>query len=315
LKDNKRLGKGLEDVSHLFLSSEETSPPTRTGENPAGRQRDPRDSETVPRVVAVTGDHRCLEKSFLVCNLAVELARRRRQVGIVDADPSFPDQAFLWGRRPGDSLARLVEEENGQEPQVILEGPLGIKLLSLDVDLDHLRELPEPSRERIWAGLRTFESDTHMILVDTPAPIQGNARLIHRLAHQIVVMVPSDPLGMLDAYSVIKRILAARPEVALSVVIYQVRMVSEAQAIFEQLTRALGEFLNVTVVNLGHLYADVNIERSILQRTPLCLTPARSRAAQCLAQIAERLWVQPGSREKGRESFFQELRQALEDSR
>jgi len=265
-------------------------------------------------VVAVTGDHRCLEKSFLVCNLAIEQARRRRQVGIVDADPSFPDQAFLWGRRPGDSLTRLAEEENGQEPQVILEGPLGIKLLSLDVDLHHIRELPESSRERIWAGLHTFETDSQMILIDTPALIQGNAHLIHRLAHQIVVMVPSDPLGMMDAYSVIKRILAIRPGVPLSVVIYQVRMVSEAQSIFEQMTRALGEFLNVRVVNLGYLYADINIERSILQRTPLCLTPARSRAAQCLAQIAERLWIQPDSREKGRRSFFHDLRQAVEVS-
>ena len=309
------MGKGLEDVSHLFLSSEETSLSSRTEENSAGNPGDSRKDEAVSRVVAVTGDHRCLEKSFLVCNIAVELARRRRQIGIVDADPSFPDQAFLWGRRPGDSLARLAEKENGHEPQVILEGPLGIKLLSLDVNLDHLKELPESSRERIWAGLRTFETNARMILVDTPAPIQGNARLIHRLAHQIVVMVPSDPLGMMDAYSVIKRILEARPDVAVSVVIYQVRMVSEAQSIFEQMTRALGEFLNVTVINLGYLYADVNIERSILKRTPLCLTPARSRAAQCLAQIAERLWVQTGPREKREGSFFQDLRQALEVSR
>jgi flagellar biosynthesis protein FlhG len=263
-------------------------------------------------VVAVTGDHRCLEKSFLVCNLAVEQARRRRQIRIIDADPSFPDQPFLWGRRPGDSLIRLAEEENGHQPEVILEGPLGVKLLSLDVDLHHLRELPEPSRERIWSALRTFETDAGMILIDTPTPDHENARLIHRLAHQIIVMVPSDPLGMMDAYSVIKHILAIRPDATFGLVIYQVRMVSEAKSIFDQMTRALGTFLDVTVVNLGYLYADINIERSILQRTPLSLTPARSRAAQCLAQIAERLWMRPGSRERTQRSFFQDLRQTLE---
>jgi len=306
------LGKGLEDVSHLFLSSQESSSSSPADENSAAHPAaDPQEKE-IARVVAVTGDHRCLEKSFLVCNVAVELARRRRQVGIIDADPSFPDQPFLWGRRPGDSLARLAVDENGRRPEIILEGLLGVKILTLDVDLQHLRELPESSREKLWSGLRSFESDARVILVDTPASIDGNAGLIHRLADQIVVMVPSDPLGMMDAYSVIKRILAARPEVALGIVIYQVRMVSEAQSIFEQMTRTLGEFLNVTVINLGYLYADVNIERSILQRTPLCLTPARSRAAQCLAQIAERLWIQPPLRERKERSFFQDLRQTLE---
>jgi flagellar biosynthesis protein FlhG len=314
VKDNKRLGKGLEDVSHLFLSSEETSPTPRAKESPADDPPDSRKNEAVPRVVAVTGDHRCLEKSFLVCNLAVEMARRRRQVGIIDADPSFPDQPFLWGRRPGDSLARLAEEENGQGPEVMLEGPLGVRLLSLDVDVHHLRDLPDSSREMFWSGLRAFERDARMILIDTPPPLYGNASLIHRLAHQIVVMVPSDPLGMMDAYSVIKRILAIRPDIALGIVFYQIRMISEAQDVFERISRALSEFLNVTVVNLGHLPADVNIERSILRRTPLCLTPARSRAAQCLAQIAERLWVQRGHGEREPKSFFQALRQAVEET-
>jgi flagellar biosynthesis protein FlhG len=315
LKDHRRLGKGLQDVSHLFLSAEESSQPSRSEESSSETPDAHRGEEPFPRVVAVTGDHRCLEKAFLVCNVAVELSRRRRQVRVVDADPSFPDQPFLWGRRPGDSLGRLAEQEDGHEPQVILEGPLGIKLLSLDIDLRHLKELPEMSRERIWSGLRSFEADAHMILVNTPASVHENARLIHRLAHQIVVMVPSDPLGMMDAYSVIKSILSTRPHVTLGIVVYQVRMISEAQSIFEQMTRALSEFLNVTVVNLGYLFADVNIERSILQRTPLSLTPARSKAAQCLAQIAERIWIQPGSRDQTDRSFFHALRQALEASR
>lgn len=309
------MGKGLEDVSHLFLSSEGVPSPPRKEDRAAGNPSETSKGQTVTRVVAITGDHRCLEKSFLICNLAVELARRRRQIGILDADPSFPDQPFLWGRRPGDSLARLAEEENGQGPEIILEGPLGVRMISLDVDLRHLRGLPQSARESFWSGLHTFEKDTRMILVNTPGPIHGNARLIHRLAHQIVVMVPSDPLGMMDAYSVIKRILTIRPDVTLGLVIYQVRMVSEAQAIFEQMTRALSEFLHVTVVNLGYLYADVNIERSILKRTPLCLTPARTRAARCLAQIAEKLWVQPGPREKRQRSFFENLRRTVEDSK
>lgn len=304
----------MEEVSHLFLSADESPQPSRSQESPLENPPASQSNKPFPRVVAVTGDHRCLEKSFLVSNLAVELSRRRRRTRIVDADPSFPDQAFLWGRRPGDSLTRLAEEENGHEPRVILEGPLGVKLLSLDIDLRLLRELPEAAREKIWAGLTSLETDAQMILVNTPAPVHENARLIHLLAHQIVVMVPSDPLGMMDAYAVIKNILSTRPRITLGIVVYQVRMISEAQSIFKQMTRALNEFLNVTVVNLGYLFADANIERSILRRTPLSLTPAKSRAAQCLSQIAEKLWVQPRSQEEQERSFFEALRQVLEAS-
>jgi flagellar biosynthesis protein FlhG len=182
----------------------------------------------------------------------------------------------------------------------------------LDVQLSHLQELPEKAREKIWRGLGSFEEEAQLMLVNTPPSIHENAQLIHRLAHHIVVMVPSDPLGMMDAYSVIKNILAIQPHTTLGLVVYQVRMITEAQSIFDQMSRALGEFLEATVVNLGYLFADINIERSVLQRTPLSLTPARSRASRCLAQIAEKIWLQPSRRDDQNRPFFQSVREILE---
>ena len=79
MKEQRRLGKGLEEVSHLFLSAEEKREafskncPQPSPETPQAAEGH------FPGVVAVTGDHRSLEKSFLVTNLAIELARRGRQ--------------------------------------------------------------------------------------------------------------------------------------------------------------------------------------------------------------------------------------------
>jgi flagellar biosynthesis protein FlhG len=267
--------------------------------------------------VAITGDHRSLEKSFLVSNLAVELARRNRRVRVVDADLSFPDQPFLLGLRPADSVAKLAApEENGETLEIILQGPLGVKLLSLDIDFSRLMILPERARQRLLEGLMAFEADAQLMLVDTPANGGQNSRLIFQMAHQIVVMVPSDPLGMIDAYLVIKGILTLKPDAPLGMVTYKVRTVAEAQAIAQKMGQAVNEFLGFSISNLGYLYADLNIDKSISQRKPLILGTVRSRAAQCLAHITDKIWVGgKGSSAAAGGSFFAALHKALENGK
>lgn len=236
---------------------------------------------------------------------------------ILDADLSFPDQPFLWGLRPADSLMHLATaNEDGQDFQVVLQGPLGVKLLSLDIDFSRLAALPEQARHRLLTSLMAFEADTQLMLVDTPADFTPNSRLIFQLAHQIVVLVPSDPLGMIDAYAVIKGILALRPGAPVGMVVYNVKMMVEAQAVAHKMTQAVTEFLNSNILDMGFLYADLNITKSISQRKPLVLTAVRSRAAECLGRIAEKVWTQQESRARvGNGSFFEAINEALESCR
>jgi flagellar biosynthesis protein FlhG len=315
VKNHKRLGKGLEDISHLFLSTEEKQrTSSKDLSTPAPPVREPTEHH-FPRVVAVTGDHRSLEKSFLVSNLAIELARRGHQVRVLDADLNFPDQPFLWGLRPGESMAHwAMAEENDPERQVVLQGPYGSRLLCLDIDFSKLSALSETNRRRLLARLMAFEADARVMLVDTSASLNPNSRLIFQIAHQIVVLVPSDHLGMIDAYAAFKGILALRPSALLGMVAYHIRMVAEAEAVTNKMTQVVKKFLNSDIADLGFLFADLNIVKSILQRKPLVLSTLRSRAATCLSLIAERIMAQEGIRaQTGNSSFFASLIQALED--
>jgi MinD-like ATPase involved in chromosome partitioning or flagellar assembly len=249
--------------------------------------------------------------------MAIELARQGRNVRVVDADHSFPNQPFLWGLRPTDSMARLATaEDDGRNLQTVLRGPLGVKLLSLDIDFSRMIAFPESTRRRLLAGLMAFEANAQLMLVDTPAAINLNSRLILQLAHQIVLLVPSDTLGMIDAYSVIKRILALRPAAPVGTVVYNVRMVAEAEAIAGKMAQTVMKFLGSNLFNLGFLYADLNIATSITQRTPLVLSATRSRAAKCLRDIAEKIGAQedPGAQAE-HTSFFAAMNQALGDWR
>ncbi|KPL17110.1 MAG: hypothetical protein AMJ92_12080 [candidate division Zixibacteria bacterium SM23_81] len=315
MKNHKRLGKGLEDISHLFLSTDEKQR-TSSQELPAPSPPVKKNTEHhFPRVVAVTGDHRSLEKSFLVSNLAIELARRGHQVRVLDADLNFPDQPFLWGLRPGESMAYwAMAQENAQESQVVLQGPYGSRLLCLDIDFSKLSALPETIRRRLLARLMAFEADAQVMLVDVSASLNSNSRLILQMAHQIVVLVPSDHLGMIDAYAAIKRILGLRPNALVGMVAYNIRMVAEAEAVTNRMTQVVRKFLNSDITNLGFLFADLNIVKSISQRKPLALSSIRSKAATCLSLIAERIMAQEETgAQTGSSSFFASLFQALED--
>jgi flagellar biosynthesis protein FlhG len=235
----------------------------------------------------------------------------------VDADLSFPDQSFLWGLRPSDSVARLATaEDGGEEIHVVLQGPLGVKLLSLDIDFCQLLTLPPPARRRLLVRLMAFEANAQLMLVDTPVALSSNSRLIFQLANQIVVLAPSDTLGLIDAYAVIKGILALRPAAPIGLVVYNVRMVAEAQAIAKKMSQAISKFLGTNIASLGFLYADLNIGKSIAQRKPLVLSARGSRVARNLSGIADKIWAQQEKREQLEDlSFFAAMNQALEDRR
>jgi ATP-binding protein involved in chromosome partitioning len=154
--------------------------------------------------VAILSGKGGVGKSTLTSNLAAALALDGVKVAVLDADLNGPCLAKMLGAR-GTSL-RIGE--NGAEPP---EGPLGIKVLSMDQLLPR-DEAPlqwkAPTQEGsfVWrasaeaAALREFLSDTawgslDFLLIDL-APgtdkISGLASLLPEISAVVVVTIPAE---------------------------------------------------------------------------------------------------------------------------
>jgi len=108
-------------------------------------------------------------KSTVTANLAVALAQKRYKVGVLDADIHGPSIPKLLGVREG----KLTTSRTDNQEIFPVEGPLGIKIVSLDF------LLPSDETPVIWRGpmkmaaIRQFLADVvwgdlDFFLVDLP---------------------------------------------------------------------------------------------------------------------------------------------------
>ena len=159
---------------------------------------------TIRHKVAILSGKGGVGKSTLTSNLAAALAEDGARVAVLDADLNGPALAKMLGVRG----APLRIGEEGAEPP---EGPLGIRVLSMDHllprDESPLRwKAPTQEGNFVWrasaeaAALREFLSDTawgrlDFLLIDL-APgtdkISSLASLLPEMSAVIVVTIPTD---------------------------------------------------------------------------------------------------------------------------
>ena len=143
MKQEKKLGRGLEDFSHVFLSSR-----SEKIESLSTTNRDV-DSEkegvvTPVRAICIISDREVKERAFLTVNLALEIAKQGKRVLVFDADFSLPRLCMLMDIPARSSVLHFISK-NGED-EIIAEGVNGVKLITLDVDISDLRSLGESER-------------------------------------------------------------------------------------------------------------------------------------------------------------------------
>jgi len=70
-----------------------------------------------------------------------------------------------------------------------------------------------------------------------------------------------EPTAIVDAYAVVKIILAEQPQKQVSVLINSVRHEDEARDVFRQINSVVKRFLNREVEYLGHIERDPHVPR------------------------------------------------------
>lgn len=156
----------------------------------------------VERVVVVLSGKGGVGKSYVTAALAVALARRSLDVGVVDADLQSPTIARLLGARTDGPLS---VHDDGVSPAI---GRDGIRVMSTDLLLDDgraLRWTSNAGEEHVWRGasetavLREFLADVRWdaldaLLIDMP-PDAGRlgdvATLVPNIAGAIAVTIPT----------------------------------------------------------------------------------------------------------------------------
>ena len=284
MRSKKRLGKSLEDISHLFLSGF-SAPASVKSVDSSGRMPGP-PAVRRTRVWLALSLVREVPSAFFAGNLGIELARCGRRTLLIETAP-LPSLDKIFGTiQIQPSLNDLLEQSN---KQVTIEGALGMRILSFRFCPDELREFSPEEQEILSQILLREEEAAELILIHA---VYEEGPLLERFLKigQGVILAAS-PSGdtILETYRVCKYLYSVHPGLRIGLAVYE-RGGGEATAAWkEKLTDAVGRFLEKSLEWHGTIPDDPLVEHSLTAKVPVTLLDRTSKTSLGFVSVAEGL--------------------------
>lgn len=258
MEERIRLGRGLEEISRLYLSDgpREAAP----------KEKKPEPQARNHQVIRIFHPGSGGVKAAFLANFALELARSRYHVTVWDCPGN---------EKPGvrDMLGGLIRP--GLTPETG-----AVKLYGLpDILVHHAEARPAEALDEL---IRTgFSSVTDQyLLINSPDSIeslQGKT-----IAGDAVLLSAVDEASLLKCYAWIKVFLESDPSGRIYIALDDPGSEERAEDLFSRFAGFVKERLEASVSFLGSLTHDHLLERSMDERTPLVLCNDSSVAKDSL---------------------------------
>ncbi|MBN2897939.1 MAG: MinD/ParA family protein [Clostridia bacterium] len=237
-------------------------------------------------VITVSSGKGGVGKTNFTVNLGIALSKQGKRVTIIDADLGLANVDVILGIIPKYTLSHIVKNEKSIE-EIMIEGPYGLKVISGGSGMLDLVNLREDQIESLIHSFDKLNEISDYILIDTGAGLSKSVLSFIKAASDVVVVITPDPTSITDAYALIKNI--SEEEKHINLVINRVESSKEGAEVFGKLERAAKKFLEIKLNNLGYVYEDNNVKKSVRSQRPFCLEYPNSIATKGIELIAYNL--------------------------
>jgi len=238
-----------------------------------------------PRILAVTSGKGGVGKTNIVANLAASLSELGKKVVVLDADFGLANIDVLLGLTPRFHLGHVLFGNKALR-EIIVQGPKGVKIIPASSGLQRLAELTSEQKKFLVSSFSRLDSDTDFFIIDTAAGISRN--VIHFLmsAQEVIVVSIPEPTAIVDAYAIIKIVLAEDPDKSIHLLINSADHADEAQRIFCQINSVVKRFLGREVAYLGHVSRDPHVLQAVRNQVLVTSKFPDSPASSCFRELA-----------------------------
>lgn len=258
------------------------------------------------RVIAVTSGKGGVGKSNVVANLGLALALKGLKVLLIDADLGLANLDIILGLNPQFTIHDVLQLRKTL-PEVLVEGPGGLKILPASSGIPELSELDEYQKMFLLNELDNYSESIDLVLIDTGAGISKNVLFFNIAAQERLVVANNEPTSITDAYALIKVLATQHNERHFKLLVNGISSPRDAEAVYRTLLKVSERFLgrDISLEYLGYIPHDEAVPKSVLKQQPVLTLYPKARASKSFAQIAQRLWEMPGPEEvDGNIKFF-----------
>jgi cellulose biosynthesis protein BcsQ len=272
----KRLGRGLEEISHVFLSSADDSElADQQKETPIPSS----EKDFVPAntpTIGIMGLPETPLAIFTLANVSIELARQGHRVLVIDDDPGSLNVTRLMG---------LVDIESHAET-IFSHAPMGVRVAYRTSVLNELFSRGSENRREkcpFWPeNYRQFDFILHHLpcrKIEETGPLLKATSLC-------IAMAPGDSEGMLQTYRGIKDLHRRRGNMDLGLITVTDKGEEEAALAFSRMAENVKRFLHKSITSYSYLKTGSEIDESVEEGFPLVLKLPSSHVRQHIYNIA-----------------------------
>jgi len=255
------------------------------------------DTPSTTRTIVISSGKGGVGKTSLSVSLAIALAEDGKSVTLVDADLGLANINVILGIIPKYNLYHVIKGKKKLK-DIIIEVPEGIKIIAGASGFHQLANLEPKQREEFIGSIAELANDDYLI-VDTGAGISQNVLSFVMAADEVIVVTTPEPTAITDAYGIIKAIASQSTEKHIKLIVNRAQSVAEGKRVAQRVINIAGQFLNIKVEDLGFVYEDICVPKSVRNQKPFYVSYPKSRASGCVKVIADRLNNKQVEYEKG----------------
>jgi len=242
VEKRRRLGRGLEDISHYFISPQQTIDPKN--ENSTCLRKDEVNKCQTLSIVDMLDPNR---SAHLTSRIGVELCKKGIRTLIVDADTRFPSVAFMLGLSiPGYSLTHYSQDQY-QPTDMVYTGPFGLKLLAPRLSTQDVYKMKMSDVSLIFAALGAIEREIDIVI------LRQHESTFQPLIEEAVFIIPAFQTGMIRVYREVKSFVSGADGKKIGILIADAADEVSAIEAYEKISKCIEMSCGIKPYSCGYL--------------------------------------------------------------
>lgn len=264
MKEQVPAGRGLEDISHYFLTEKKEAVPESEPAQPERVKQ-----ETAIKNIFIIGSESSEARAVLASNIACEWSLNRKEVELIESHSQIQNSHFFMGG---------LSDNNGDATHFNLKDAGSISLTRWEPNSNLFAGKGE------WVVWNVnLEATLNLLSGFDESPL-------------FLAVLENDRSKLIQTYIQMKAVLRQNPDARFIAVRYSNRQEKETHLFYEFFQKICRQFLNIELFDGGYVLKDISLAKSILRRIPVVLAiedniPAKDslkKLAQfCLSKVTQ----------------------------